>query len=157
MFLVLSGLQLIEYVLYLEQPTYWGLSNDVDGCKPCDCDVGGAYDNNCDQSTGECKCRPNIIGRRCDQPAPGYFVTNLDYLMYEGEFAHGSRVRLDWKSGRSQMSAVCEHEMTHCADICYMLQNTRMVIREPQPGRPHHLDWTWIYESTGGRYIGIYH
>ena len=36
-------------------PEYWGLSEDRDGCKPCECDVGGAYDNNCDVFTGQCK------------------------------------------------------------------------------------------------------
>ncbi len=32
----------------------------VNGCKPCDCDVGGSFDNNCDVMTGQCACRPNI-------------------------------------------------------------------------------------------------
>ena len=71
------------------QPEFWGLSEETDGCKPCDCDPGGSYDNKCDPSTGQCKCKPNIIGRQCEQPKPGYFVTNLDYLTYEGEWGRG--------------------------------------------------------------------
>ncbi|XP_013395107.1 laminin subunit beta-1 isoform X3 [Lingula anatina] len=69
---------------------YWGLGPDVDGCKACDCDFGGALNNMCEQTTGQCACRQNIIGRRCERPRPGYFITNLDYLVYEGEFARGT-------------------------------------------------------------------
>ena len=68
------------------QDQYWGLqSGEVDGCKPCDCDVGGALDNMCDSITGQCRCRPHIGGRRYDRPLDGYFVPNLDYLVYEAE------------------------------------------------------------------------
>lgn len=34
---------------------YYGLSESQDGCKPCDCDPGGAYDNNCDVVDGQCR------------------------------------------------------------------------------------------------------
>ena len=68
------------------------MSDEVDGCRPCDCDAGGAYDHNCDQVNGQCRCRPNVVGRRCDKPASGYFVPDLDYMKYEGEFAIGSVV-----------------------------------------------------------------
>ena len=44
------------------KPEHYGLSeSDPEGCKPCDCDLGGAYNNQCDVVTGQCLCRPNII------------------------------------------------------------------------------------------------
>ncbi|GAB1608593.1 laminin subunit beta-1-like [Argonauta hians] len=70
-------------------PGYWGLSDDINGCKPCECDIGGSFSETCDQATGQCKCRPNIYGRKCDRPVPLYFSPSLDILRFEAEFSHG--------------------------------------------------------------------
>ena len=36
-------------------------------CIPCECNVGGAVDQNCNKLTGQCRCRSaNIHGRACD-------------------------------------------------------------------------------------------
>ena len=81
------------YTFTVLQNGYWGLSEEPDGCKPCDCDPGGAYDNQCDKDSGQCHCRPNVIGRRCDQVNPGYFVPTITHLKYEAEDCQGSGVR----------------------------------------------------------------
>ena len=39
----------------------------------CDCDPTGAISSVCDPQGGQCQCKPNVIGRRCDQCAPGTF------------------------------------------------------------------------------------
>jgi len=67
---------------------YWGLSDSQDGCKPCDCDVGGAYDNMCDVITGQCMCRPNLSGRTCSTPQQNFFVGPIDTLVIEAELAN---------------------------------------------------------------------
>ncbi len=73
------------------QRHHYGLSfDDPLGCKPCECDIGGSYDNDCDVITGQCKCRPNIVGRKCDTVKDGYYSGALDFLLFEGELAHGS-------------------------------------------------------------------
>lgn len=36
-------------------PEYWGLGDTPEGCQPCNCNRGGAYDNQCDIVTGQCK------------------------------------------------------------------------------------------------------
>nr|XP_042700198.1 laminin subunit beta-2 [Chrysemys picta bellii] len=70
-------------------PEFWGLSNDMAGCRPCACDFGGTYSNRCSMEDGQCPCRPHLIGRQCDQVQPGYFCAPLDYYSYEAEHATG--------------------------------------------------------------------
>ncbi|KAM4733907.1 laminin subunit beta-4 isoform 2-T2 [Anableps anableps] len=66
---------------------FWGLGNSVFKCSPCDCDVSGAHSNMCSPEDGQCNCLPNMVGRRCSDPAPGYFLPSLNYFLYEAEFA----------------------------------------------------------------------
>uniref|UniRef100_A0A3B5B749 Laminin subunit beta 2 n=1 Tax=Stegastes partitus TaxID=144197 RepID=A0A3B5B749_9TELE len=44
-----------------------------DGALPCNCDPQGSVSSMCDVRGGQCRCRPNVIGRRCDQCAPGTY------------------------------------------------------------------------------------
>lgn len=44
-----------------------------DGALPCQCDLQGSTSAVCDRLGGQCKCKPNVIGRRCDQCAPGTY------------------------------------------------------------------------------------
>jgi len=80
--------------VFTVQAGYWGMSDDLQGCKPCDCDVGGAVNDRCDQQTGQCTCRPNIVGRRCDEVARRHFVVSLDWERYEAEKARGIGVHV---------------------------------------------------------------
>ncbi|KAL1492725.1 hypothetical protein ABEB36_010939 [Hypothenemus hampei] len=44
-----------------------------DGGSPCDCDPTGSISKICRSYGGACECKPNVIGRRCDQCAPGTY------------------------------------------------------------------------------------
>ncbi|XP_051915351.1 laminin subunit beta-2 [Hippocampus zosterae] len=70
-------------------PEYWGLSNDLAGCRQCDCDFGGAINNRCAMENGQCDCRSHLIGRQCSEVQPGYFCAPLDFYKYEAEGATG--------------------------------------------------------------------
>ncbi|CAJ0575755.1 unnamed protein product, partial [Mesorhabditis spiculigera] len=45
------------------------------GCKDCECEVAGSFDNQplCDAHTGTCTCKSNVEGRQCNKCKPGYF------------------------------------------------------------------------------------
>ncbi|NXU49301.1 LAMB1 protein, partial [Turnix velox] len=68
-------------------PEHWGLSHDLPGCRPCNCDVGGAHSNLCAVGTGQCQCRSHLMGRQCGQVEPGFYRINLDHYTYEAEDA----------------------------------------------------------------------
>ncbi|KAG6801748.1 laminin subunit beta-1 isoform X1 [Apis mellifera caucasica] len=87
-------------------PEFWGLSEDPDGCKPCDCDPGGSYENSCDVITGQCRCRPHVSGRTCNQPEQSYYTGSLDFLIYEGELSRATDncqvvIREPYRDGRN--------------------------------------------------------
>ncbi|XP_072265966.1 usherin isoform X2 [Pyxicephalus adspersus] len=44
------------------------------GCQPCRCNTAGTLNesNTCHQTTGQCRCKPNIIGPLCDHCKLGY-------------------------------------------------------------------------------------
>ncbi|XP_072852864.2 laminin subunit alpha-5 isoform X1 [Pogona vitticeps] len=46
------------------------------GCEDCNCSSPGIQDQlepGCNADSGQCRCKPNIIGRQCDLCAPGYY------------------------------------------------------------------------------------
>ncbi|KAI5734580.1 hypothetical protein M8J77_008341 [Diaphorina citri] len=70
-------------------PHFWGLSESEEyGCKPCDCDPGASYDNNCDVISGQCKCKPHASGRTCSTPEQSYYSPPYDNFLYEAENAN---------------------------------------------------------------------
>ena len=65
---------------------YYALKrDDVFGCEPCRCSLGGSLNSICDKQTGQCVCRPSIVGRECNQPAFGHYFPTLHHLQYELE------------------------------------------------------------------------
>nr|AAV51313.1 ORF-2 [Sea perch iridovirus] len=45
-------------------------------CKECLCNVQGSSHQFCDKVTGQCVCKPHVIGPKCDLCVPGYFNTH---------------------------------------------------------------------------------
>ena len=40
--------------------------------RPCQCNTAGSLSGNCG-ATGQCECKENVVGKRCDQCKTGYF------------------------------------------------------------------------------------
>ena len=68
------------------KPGYFGLNkNDPDGCQPCKCYPGFSLSNNCDQLTGQCDCKGNISGKKCEHINDRFYCPRIDFLTYEAE------------------------------------------------------------------------
>ncbi|XP_046574379.1 LOW QUALITY PROTEIN: laminin-like protein epi-1 [Haliotis rubra] len=75
---------------------FYGLAgNDSNGCTPCGCDVGGASSTTCNKVTGQCFCRPNVQGRKCDSVAPGFFTPDVHFIHTDFEDSLGTVTHRD--------------------------------------------------------------
>ncbi|XP_036269558.1 laminin subunit alpha-2 isoform X2 [Pipistrellus kuhlii] len=52
---------------------YFGDAVDARNCQPCLCNANGSFSEVCHTQTGQCECRPNVQGRRCDECKPETF------------------------------------------------------------------------------------
>lgn len=48
------------------------------GGQACHCDMTGSTSHQCEEHGGNCPCKPNVVGRRCDRCAPGTFGFSSD-------------------------------------------------------------------------------
>ena len=50
------------------KPNHWNLAKENPlGCQPCDCSIDGSNSMSCDQTTGNCHCKANVTGQKCDK------------------------------------------------------------------------------------------
>ena len=50
----------------------WGITSGK-GCKACVCDPMGSENNDCDDVTGQCQCKPGVGGPQCDACLAGFW------------------------------------------------------------------------------------
>ncbi|XP_062511300.1 laminin subunit beta-2-like [Corticium candelabrum] len=56
-------------------------ASDVDGCEPCNCNVDGstAASMGACNDTGQCDCKADVVGLKCDTCQDGFFLTGSDF------------------------------------------------------------------------------
>ncbi|KAL3869140.1 hypothetical protein ACJMK2_041857 [Sinanodonta woodiana] len=57
---------------FMKNTGYYNLEQG-EGCKPCQCNTVGSYFDQCDARTGQCRCRPGVMGLTCNECKPGYY------------------------------------------------------------------------------------
>ncbi|XP_073999526.1 laminin subunit beta-1 isoform X2 [Rhodnius prolixus] len=61
------------------KPGYWNLDpNNPLGCQPCKCDLRGTLNATCDQVTGRCTCKRNVLGTNCSECFPEHWGLSKD-------------------------------------------------------------------------------
>lgn len=66
---------------------FYGLDDSAEGCKACDCDQIGSVSTECDRNTGQCLCKKEMTGRRCDKLQDDHFCPAFDHIISEAEDA----------------------------------------------------------------------
>lgn len=51
---------------------HWNVQSGL-GCEKCGCDATGSIGEDCDIETGQCKCKPGVAGRTCNQCDAGHY------------------------------------------------------------------------------------
>ncbi len=77
---VLSGLKCGECI----SGSYNLNAENPDGCTMCECDTNGSVNSSCNVVTGQCYCKPNVMGLKCDICTPGFYALNKNDLDQNG-------------------------------------------------------------------------
>uniref|UniRef100_A0A0P6FGP9 Agrin n=1 Tax=Daphnia magna TaxID=35525 RepID=A0A0P6FGP9_9CRUS len=90
---------------------YWGIHSvgkNANGCEPCDCHRLGSIRADCEQMTGRCVCRANVVGLKCDRCHDGQLVDKVPGGCggYGGSGGTGSG-----------SDDALESESRHCSDL----------------------------------------
>uniref|UniRef100_A0A4W6C4H5 Laminin subunit beta-1 n=1 Tax=Lates calcarifer TaxID=8187 RepID=A0A4W6C4H5_LATCA len=126
---------------------FWGLGNSVFRCSPCDCDIGGAHSSSCSPEDGQCHCLPNMIGRRCSDPAPGYFLPQLDYFLYEAELTAPLHVGSSASTTNTPSSSICVY---FTCSICVYSQLNPVVLPQCEQ---YYREQGYDFRFTNGRVV----
>ena len=61
----------VKFYSFIFKPNTWNF-DACNGCEDCDC-APASESQQCDLTTGQCKCSPTVFGKKCDWCKLGYF------------------------------------------------------------------------------------
>lgn len=61
------------FFLYLNPGFVVAIANYTQNYQACGCDSLGSEGIQCDVDSGQCTCKPGVIGLKCDKCAPNHF------------------------------------------------------------------------------------
>nr|XP_032803561.1 usherin [Petromyzon marinus] len=104
------------------RPGYYDLrASSTDGCTPCGCHVAGTRggDPDCEEHSGQCRCKPNVRGAKCDSCDYGFKLLSAANPLGCESCNCSARGALDQlcDPGSGQCACVPHAENTRC-DAC---------------------------------------
>ncbi|XP_069573485.1 laminin subunit alpha-5 [Brachyistius frenatus] len=139
--------------------------NNYFGCRGCQCDIGGSAGQACGERNGQCRCRPNVEGPKCDLPRPDHYFPDLHHLKFEieeGTTLDGRAVRFgynllefpdfSWR-GYAQMSPIQSKVLVSVSvnspDVFHMVLRYANQGGSDVRGRASVIEGAWSYYCGG--------
>lgn len=75
----------------------------------CRCNVNGSFSEICHTRTGQCECKPNVQGRRCDECKVGSGSWPMHYFLLENVYSLSTTYALGyWKKKSRWSDSTCK-------------------------------------------------
>uniref|UniRef100_A0A672HSK1 Laminin, alpha 5 n=1 Tax=Salarias fasciatus TaxID=181472 RepID=A0A672HSK1_SALFA len=138
--------------------------NNYFGCQGCRCDIGGSAGQSCGERSGQCRCRPNVEGPKCNLPRPDHYFPDLHHLKFEieeGTMLDGRPVRFGYNQlefpdfswrGYAQMSPIQSRVLVSVSVGSPDL--FRVVLRYANRGRSSVVGRVWVMEDGWSFFCG---
>uniref|UniRef100_A0AAQ6AMH3 Laminin subunit alpha-5 n=1 Tax=Amphiprion ocellaris TaxID=80972 RepID=A0AAQ6AMH3_AMPOC len=137
------------------------------GCQGCQCDIGGSAGQSCAERNGQCRCRPNVEGPKCNLPRADHYFPDLHHLKFEieeGTMLDGRPVRFgynplefpdfSWR-GYAQMSPIQVGTLlfTHSPDLFHVVLRYANWGGSDVRGRVSVIEDSWNYYCEQSKQI----